>query len=74
MQNTSLCQLAGTMLFPIGGAEFRCPLLPAIRALRGGKFNQGVSSVKNGVKRVWYWLLSAGGEQPQPPEEARCSN
>jgi hypothetical protein len=34
--------------------------------LRRGKFNQGVSSVKNLVKRVWYWLLSAGGEQQQP--------
>jgi hypothetical protein len=39
-------------LSPVGGAESRCPLLPAIRALRGGKFNQGVYSVKNGVKRV----------------------
>jgi hypothetical protein len=33
-------------LSPIGGAESRCPLLPAICALRGGKFNQGVYSVK----------------------------
>jgi hypothetical protein len=74
MQNTSPCQLAGTCSLPIGGAESRCPLLPAIRALRGGKFNQGVYSVKNLVKRVWYWLLSAGGEQQQPHEEARCSN
>jgi hypothetical protein len=41
--------------------------------LRRGKFNQGVSSVKNSVKRVWYWLLSAGGKQQKPPEEARCS-
>jgi hypothetical protein len=40
----------------------------------GGKFNQGVYSVKNLVKRVWYWLLSAGGEQQKPHEEARCSN
>jgi hypothetical protein len=61
-------------LSPIGGAESRCPLLPAIRALRGGKFNQGVYSVKSGVKRVCYQLLSAGGEQQQPHEEARCSN
>jgi hypothetical protein len=60
-------------LSPIGGAESRCPLLPSIRALRGGKFNRGVYSVKNLVKRVWYWLLSAGGEQQQPHEEARCS-
>ena len=60
-------------LSPIGGAESRCPLLSAILACRRGKFNQGVSSVKNLVKRVWYWLLSAGGERQQPPEEARCS-
>jgi hypothetical protein len=66
-KNTSLCQLARTCSFPIGGAESRRPLLPAIRALRGGKFNHGVYSVKNGVKSVWYWLLSAGGEQQQPP-------
>jgi hypothetical protein len=51
-------------LSPSCGAESRRPLLPAIRALR----------VKNLVKRVWYWLLSAGGEQQQPHEEARCSN
>jgi hypothetical protein len=74
MQNTSLCRLAGTCSFAIGGAESRHPLLPAIRALRGRKFNQGIYSVKNLVKRVWYWLLSAGGEQQQPHEEARCSN
>jgi hypothetical protein len=60
-------------LSPIGGAESRCPLLSAIRACGAGSFNQGVSSVKNLVKRVWYWLLSAGGEQQQPAEEARCS-
>jgi hypothetical protein len=74
MQNTSLCQLAGTCSFAIGGAESRRPSLPAIRALQGGKFNQGVYSVKNLVKRAWYCLLSAGGEQQQPHEEARCSN
>jgi hypothetical protein len=68
----SLCQIRAYAnwpehaLSPIGGAESRCPLLPAIRALRGGKFNQGVYSVKYLVKRVWYWLLSAGGEQQQP--------
>jgi hypothetical protein len=61
-------------LSPIGGAESRCPLLSAIRALRRGKFHQGVCSVKDGVKRVCYWLLSAGGEQQRPHEEARCSN
>jgi hypothetical protein len=61
-------------LSPIAGAESRCRLLSAIPALRRGKFNQGVRSVKDGVKRVWYRLLSAGGEQQQPHEEARCSN
>jgi hypothetical protein len=52
-------------LSPVGGAESRCPLLSAIRARRG-KFNQGVSSVKNLVERVLHWLLRAGGEQQQP--------
>jgi len=74
MQNTSRCQLAGTCSFTHRWCGITLSLLPAIRALRGGKFNQGVYSVKNLVKRVWYWLLSAGGEQQQPHEEARCSN
>jgi hypothetical protein len=54
-------------LLPIGGAESRCPLLSAIRALRRGKFNQGVCTLKDGVKRVWFWPRSVVGEQQQPP-------
>ena len=61
------------MLFPHRWCGIPLSLAAGDRALRRGKFNQGVYSVKNGVKRVWYWLLSAGGEQQQPREEARCS-
>jgi hypothetical protein len=31
-----------------------------------GRFNQGVYSVKNLVRRVWYWLLTAGGNTNSP--------
>jgi hypothetical protein len=37
--------------------------------LRRGEFTRSVSSLKDGVKRAWYWRLSAGGEQQQPHEE-----
>jgi hypothetical protein len=73
MQNASLRQLAGTCSFTQRWCGIPLSLAVADLRLRRGKFNQGVSSVKNGVNRVWYWLLSAGGEQQQPPEEARCS-
>jgi hypothetical protein len=42
------------------------PLAVGDPRLRPGKFNQGVSRVKNGVKRVWYWLLSPGGNSNSP--------
>jgi hypothetical protein len=54
-------------LLPIGGAKSCFPLLSAIRALRRGKFNQGVCTVKDGVKRVGYWPRSVVGEQQRPP-------
>ena len=60
-------------LSPIGGAESRHPLLSVIRACGAASSIRAFPPSKNGVKRVWYWLLSAGGEQQQPPEEARCS-
>jgi hypothetical protein len=74
MQNTSRCQLAGTCSF----TQLLCGITLSLSAgdprPAGGKFNQGVYIVKNLVKRVWYWLLIAGGKQQQPHEEARCSN
>jgi hypothetical protein len=73
MQNASLRQLAGTCSFTHRWYGIPLSLAAGDPRLRRGKFNQGVSSLKNLVKRVWYWLLSAGGEQQQPPEEARCS-
>ena len=48
MQNTGLCQLAGTCPFPSVVRNPAVPCLPAIRTLWGGKFNQGVYSVKKG--------------------------
>jgi hypothetical protein len=73
MQNASLRQLAGTCSFTHRWCGIPLSLAVGDPRLRRGKFNQGVSSVKNLVKRVWYWLLSAGGEQQPAPEEARCS-
>ena len=73
MRNTSLCQLAGTCSFPHRWCGIPLSLAAGDPRPAGGKFNQGVYSVKNGVNRVWYRLLSAGGEQQQPREEARCS-
>jgi len=66
MQNASLRRLAGTCSFTHRWCEIPLSLAVGDPRLRRGKFNQGVSSVKNLVKRVWYWLLSAGGEQQQP--------
>jgi hypothetical protein len=53
-------------LSPIGGAESRCPLLSAIRRLRRGKFDQGVSSVKNGVKvsGIGSYVLAGNSNSP----------
>jgi hypothetical protein len=66
MQNASLRQLAETCSFT--HRYYGMPLSLAVGdpRLRRGKFNQGVSSVKNGAKRVCCWLLSAGGEQQHP--------
>jgi len=66
MQNASLRQLAGTCSFTHRWCGIPLSLAVGDPRLRRGKFNHGVSSVKNSVKRVWYWPLSAGGEQQQP--------
>jgi hypothetical protein len=66
MQNASLRQLPGTCSFTHRWCGIPLSLAVGDPRLRRGKFNQGVSSLKNLVKRVCYWLLSAGGEQQQP--------
>ena len=46
----------------------------SIATLRRAKFDLGVRSVKDGIKGVWYWSLTATAEQQSPIQEARCSN
>jgi hypothetical protein len=64
--NESLRQLAGTCSFTHRWRGIPLSLAVGDPRLRRGKFNQDVSSVNNGVKHVWYWLLSAGGNGNSP--------
>jgi hypothetical protein len=66
MQNASLRRLAGTCSFTHRWCGIPLSLAVGDPRLRRGKFNQGVSSVKNGVNRGWYWLLSAVGNSNRP--------
>jgi hypothetical protein len=66
MQNASLRQLAGTCSFTHRWCGIPLSLAVGDPRLRRGKFNQGVSSVKNSVKRVWYWLLVLAGNSNSP--------
>jgi hypothetical protein len=66
MQNTSRCQLAGTCSFTQLWCGITLPLAAGDPRPAGGKFNQGVYSVKNLVKRVWYWLLGVVGNSNSP--------
>jgi hypothetical protein len=54
-------------LSPIGSAEgIQLSLAVGGRRLRRGEFTRGVCSLKDAVKRAWYWRLVLVGNSNSP--------